>query len=44
MGGWRACQFVEPAQSKLRPASFEGPLWVAVARRNLLLLLGRFVG
>ena len=42
--GWRACQLVEPAQCKLRPASFEGPLWVAAARRNVLLLLGGLSG
>jgi hypothetical protein len=24
MGGWRACQLVEPARCKLRPASFRG--------------------
>jgi len=44
MGGWRAWQLVELAQCKLRPASFRGSLWVAAAGRNLLLLLGWFVG
>ena len=35
---------LSPRNANSGQRASEGPLWVTAARRNLLLLLGRFVG